>query len=280
VAELQYSTQALNVLNRFHGTHYVVFVEGEDDVPFWAALFEKAGEADVAFLPVGGAKELDKLMSKILAEDARIVVARDSDYSAFMSSRCLHSRVVYTYGYAIENTMYCPFAVNRAIRKACRDTRDRLALIQAFFDEFCLQSKELLVFDMANARFGRGVTVMGKSCRGFLKGPHSTALSRTKVSAHIRAIRPKFTFDEVSMSRQLCRNDHRTLRHKIKGHFLTHALLNVVRMELRQARGKSSFPHEALYHSLVDACAVCGQDCTEWDTTKAAIGGAVRSLCL
>ncbi len=276
--ELQYSAQALNVLSLFYGVRYVVFVEGDDDVPFWGSLFAKAGETDLEIAPVGGAKELDNRISTIVEEDARIVVGRDCDYSPFTSSRSSHPRVLYTYGYAMENTMYCPCAVNRATKKACRDRRDRLALIEAFFNEFCRRSEDLLVFDLANARFGKGVKVIGNNCCRFLTGRRSTVLSLTKISAHLQAIMSKFTDNELSESRQLCRKDRRTLRHKIKGHFLTHAVLNFVRRELRQARRKDTFPLEALYQSLVDACAVCAQDCSEWDATKEAIDQAVRSL--
>lgn len=276
--ELDYSTQALNVLSLFYGVRFVVFVEGVDDVPFWGFLFQKAGETDLEISTVGGVEELDKLISRIVAEDARIVVGRDCDHLPFTSARCSHPRVVYTYGYSIENTMYCPFALNRATKKACRDRKVRLPLIEAFFDEFCHRSEELLILDVANARFGKGIEVIGDNCCRFLVGSRSIALSQTKISAHLQVIRPKFTGKQLSKSRQLCRKDRRTLRHKIKGRFLTHAVRNFVKKQMRQAKKKDTFSLETLYQSLVEGCVVCAEDCTEWDATKAAIDGAVRSL--
>lgn len=38
---LDYSLEALNLLNAFHQVDKVVYVEGQDDVPFWEFLFKK-----------------------------------------------------------------------------------------------------------------------------------------------------------------------------------------------------------------------------------------------
>ena len=41
--EWGYETSALNVLDRFHESDFVIYVEGDEDSIFWSSLFKKAG---------------------------------------------------------------------------------------------------------------------------------------------------------------------------------------------------------------------------------------------
>lgn len=50
---LDYSLEALNLLNAFHQVDKVVYVEGQDDVPFWEFLFKKFTNLNIYIEDVG-----------------------------------------------------------------------------------------------------------------------------------------------------------------------------------------------------------------------------------
>ena len=60
MSDIQYSTDALNVLSDFYGVDTLVYVEGDDDVIFWQAIFEKFASRSVRFESVGGDAALAK----------------------------------------------------------------------------------------------------------------------------------------------------------------------------------------------------------------------------
>lgn len=54
---LDYSLEALNLLNAFHQVDKVVYVEGQDDVPFWEFLFKKFTNLNIYILRMWGERE-------------------------------------------------------------------------------------------------------------------------------------------------------------------------------------------------------------------------------
>lgn len=118
--EWGYDTSALDVLDKFHESNFIIFVEGDEDVIFWSSLFDKAGIHNYHIDSADGIKELKKIMSQILNENARVIVACDSDYSILLNTLPNHKRIISTYGYSIENTMYCPKIINSVINKLSR----------------------------------------------------------------------------------------------------------------------------------------------------------------
>lgn len=39
--KLEHSNEGSSVLNQFYGTRVVLYVEGDDDIPFWNELFKR-----------------------------------------------------------------------------------------------------------------------------------------------------------------------------------------------------------------------------------------------
>lgn len=40
MGELSYSNEANNLLNRFYGVEKILYVEGDDDIPFWEIILK------------------------------------------------------------------------------------------------------------------------------------------------------------------------------------------------------------------------------------------------
>ncbi len=65
MAKLEYSVGAKNVLTRFYRVDKMLYVEGDDDVPFWEFMFEKFADFNVEVQEVGGKEELRKYVKLI-----------------------------------------------------------------------------------------------------------------------------------------------------------------------------------------------------------------------
>ena len=106
---LEYSRDAVNVLSKFHETDFIIYVEDEDDKYFWDTIF-KLNEVKFTyyFEPVNGCVALDDKIEKIIRFELgeSILVARDSDYIVLSNKAKENDRVIYTYGYSIENCIF------------------------------------------------------------------------------------------------------------------------------------------------------------------------------
>lgn len=198
----RYSTSALSALNQFHDCNCMVFVEGSDDELFWEMICECAEMSGVRIESVGGRTQLDEYTEKILTENAPIIVACDSDYSTVLRNGVDHPQIVRTYGYSIENTMYCPPSLNRFVRKLARSRRDFTPTARAWLDEFCESSQRLLVFAVANERYAKGISVFPDSCARFLTSRHSEKLSPTRIEEYLDSIANEFS-DRLACPRSM-----------------------------------------------------------------------------
>lgn len=114
-AEWGYSTDAINVLDKFHEAHFILYVEGDDDETFWSSLLNRIGIRHYHIESAGGIQELKKIMRQITNDNANVIVACDGEYSILLDNLPKHDRIISTYGHSIENTMFCPFTINRNI---------------------------------------------------------------------------------------------------------------------------------------------------------------------
>jgi hypothetical protein len=184
-SENTYSTDALNVLDQFYGVKYLIYVEGEDDIPFWSSLFDKSGVTDYYIDDVGGINNLRNVMLKIINEDAQVMVACDSGYSIWLDNLHIHQRIIKTYGYSIENTMYCPHIINYVIRKLSRKSKDLYTEIADWYKIFSDICKALIIFDLAREKYGKSFTVYGSNCCRYLRARHSYNIDASKVETYI-----------------------------------------------------------------------------------------------
>jgi hypothetical protein len=114
-----FSAEALETKSLMLDTDFSVYVEGKDDILFWESLFEKEGITNFHIEEVGGYVFLGPYMNKIVNDNANIIVACDTHLSDFLGFDYQHERIIRTFGYSIENTMYNKIRINLIIRKYC-----------------------------------------------------------------------------------------------------------------------------------------------------------------
>ena len=230
MSSLNYSTSALNVLKRFYRIEFVVYVEGIDDKVFWEIFFKKAGVGECFIKELGGINNIEKKMKQILDEDAQVIVACDCGHTPYLSNYPRHERIITTFGHSIENTTYCFRTINRTINKLSRNAKDMTQIIQEWITMFSEKAKPLLIYDIANLVFGKSIQVFGENCCRFLTRKGSHDLSQQKIDEFLKTIRPYFEEKEVQECDRMVGEDERDLWYLIKGHFLTNAVLNYIRV--------------------------------------------------
>jgi hypothetical protein len=276
-----YDTDALNVLDKFHQANFVIYVEGGDDICFWSTLLDKAGITDFYIDYAGGIEELEKLMWQIINEDARVIVACDSHYSFVLGAPNVHNRIIRTFGYSIENTMYCPNIINHVIDKLSRTKEERQVIISHWMGEFCNNAKTLLIYDLANEKYSKSIEVMGNKCSRFLLSPTSTKLDDNKVTAHIDGIKMYFKLEELTDCEKLIDDCGKELKYIIKGCFITNGVINLVKKTVKICRGSNPvIPLDNFYALVSDGCKICTSKCEDFDTVKKHIQNAIASVRL
>lgn len=108
MSDLFYSDDALNVRNVFLRVKTIVYVEGDDDVPFWEEVFSRIPEASFEIETAGGSNQLDLYIDKIVSGHLQAVAARDSDFLRHLGNTKDDPRILYTFGYSIEKfALHC-----------------------------------------------------------------------------------------------------------------------------------------------------------------------------
>lgn len=278
-AECSYSSDALNTLARFHRVKFVVYVEGPDDVAFWASLFDKSGISEYYVDYAGGIQELEKIMAQIIQDDAQVIAACDAHYSLLLGTLPNHDRIISTFGHSIENTMYCPHIINRVIRKLSRNLNDYINSITACYTAFCASATLFLIYDLAREKYDKSVQVCPDNCSRFLKSHYSYHLDDTKIRDYIAQRKSDFCDAEIKASEILIGQSTIEIRYIIKGHFITNAIINFIKASVKNFTGKRPvIPVNLLYALTSDGCMPCEGQCHEFITYRDKITKALQSL--
>lgn len=237
--DFTFSNDALSVKGAFYNKEVTIYVEGIDDPLFWNEVL-KLVDKNAHIEDVGGCYELDKYIKKIIEENADFYVATDRDHRDFENENHLDvERILFTYGHSIENTMYKCNSINDIIIKYSKkinlDLTDEIQTILADFEN---KVNDLLIYDIASKRLGRGVGVFGDSCARFLKNKNSTELCPTKINEFILTIQHRFTQEELDKTHTLITENERPHWFLVKGHFTTLLVVNIIKKYVRVHRGK------------------------------------------
>jgi Protein of unknown function (DUF4435) len=234
----EYSTDALEVKGAFYNKEITIYVEGIDDPIFWTEILKLVNK-EAYIEDVGGCNELEKYIKKITEEDAEFYIATDRDHSDFLNeNHLLSERILFTYGHSIENTMYKCNSINEIIVKYSRKVNLNLKFeIQNILTNFENKVDDLLVYDIANRRYGRGIKVFGNTCARFLKNKNSTELCETKINQFILTIKDNFTEEEIQNTNQLINNISKSKWYLVKGHFISLLIINIIKKYTKMHRG-------------------------------------------
>ena len=271
------SIAAQNVEARFYNKLGIVYVEGDDDLIFWAQYFDPKS---FEIRKVDGCKNLEDYEDDILHHGLKCIVAKDADYSSYISTTNKHPLIVCTLSHSIECVMYCPYNVNACLKKLARSFDDHVAEIKQIYEEFFADAKEIITYDIANIVFGVGCSVCGDSCIPFMESNHSIKVSGDKRKAFIEKISPSFTKEQIEKAKQLMDSDKRELRQITKGHFQTSFVANLLKKMTSQITQDKApaISNDALFALLITCFAECSQDCEERNVIRQRVTGAVAAL--
>ena len=255
MANLEYSPEALSNKSLFYNKKISVYVEGEDDILFWNSLFEIANfEAHIE--DVGGKNELKKYINSIIYENSDFVVATDLDYLEFLfkQKKISHNRIVTTYGHSIENTMYCFQKINKIISNLSRKKINIVDEIEEWAHSFTNDVFELIIYDIANERYNKGVSVLPNACNRFLINNNSISIDKNEVETKIQEIYDSFIEIEINSVKRLRKKIKKENWYIIRGHFLTNAIINYIKKRVFEFTGKlpNGLSKDILYGFTID----------------------------
>ena len=260
---LQYSEDALNVKAFFYNKRWMVYVEGKDDIVFWNEIFSEISN-DFQIQEVDGYSNLIPYMDSIIAGTSYSVVARDRDHSYYLDNdRYSNDCIITTYGYSIENTMYCRCNINNTIKKLARKTNDFSIEIDSWYNDFCHKSLKLLPYDIINYLYGKGISCFGDTCHKFLVSNHSEFLDDKKINSFIEENKSRFTEQEIDEVNRKIEADSRENQFKIKGHFLTNGVINLIKKQVQNMNKTVVLSNDAIYALMVTCHKRCSQSCLD-----------------
>jgi subtilase family serine protease len=236
---LSYSTDALDTLTLFHEMEFVIFVEGDDDEGFWLRVFELAGFTRFTVKIAGGSEEIDKYTDSIISGGADIIVARDSDYLGILSKRIDHPRVIYTYGYSIENTLFHPAIISRVLATYCHTLSIYEAEIEAEMDQFFRHFICLIVYDIANRSAMSGNSVLGRTCHIYLRRDSSLDAKVDYIENKCQQLQKSISKDQFNEAFAIMQSSGHSLRSIINGHILTHVAIIIFKSIFRRVKHKA-----------------------------------------
>ena len=250
MGDFVYSSGALNVLERFHRVDVVVHVEGEDDVVFWSQIFELFSELKAEFISVGSCSELDRRIALIESGAMRGIAARDCDYLRIREALSCHPRVLYTYGYSIENTLYCLTSIKSMLRVACKSHVDMTEECMEWI--FCFSSEffEIFKLDVASELGACGLAVLGDNCSRYMESESSPKPSPEKIKSKRLDVALRIPEAVVRAVDELVVGEEVTLPRWLRGHFLASGVQKFISQRARRLGRKASVAHEHLLRRL------------------------------
>ena len=249
---LEYSVSALEAKSLFYNKDIVVYVEGKEDTLFWDYLFE-IGEVEAHIEDVGGNNEIEKYIDSIIDNNADFYVACDRDHSEFLEDKKSHSRILKTFGYSIENSMYNTVELEKVISKLCKQKLDISSELSTWTEEFSNSVYELIKLDVANHKFKKGISIFGDNCYPFLTNQNSHKICSVKTNTFIDKVKNHFSKEELEEVENLITQSKKDFWFMIKGHFITHAIMNLIKYYVKKNTGSStSVTLDMLYTLTVD----------------------------
>lgn len=252
MGNLIHSPQAANVLHRFHRVKYVVFAEGQDDIPFWDKILTLCGLDKFVIKPAGGCQGLDSYIDSIINNNANIIVVRDCDLTDFIGNQHIHRRVIYTYGYSIENSLFHPKNISAVIANYSREANSSelfnevYAIVKRNIEIF----EPLIVLDLTSQIYNLGISVYPNSLSRFFTG-ESYIASESAVSDYVNSIYGNFLDKQVGEAKRRINKRKKSNFFTIKGHLLDCIIFKILRYKARKSRRKINISSDGLYASSI-----------------------------
>lgn len=234
MSDFSWSANALNVLNHFHEVEFIVFVEGQDDVPFWDIVISHFTTKKFQVKSAGEKSTLKKYLRKRTLE-SNYLIAMDSDYDQ-LNGELNNQEVMLTYGYSIENTLITPSVIQDLIATHSRVQKNSIEIdsVKKWIDEFEIIIEALLAADILNRE--RKITdkqVIPDNAARFYEG---SALFPQVHKINTYLVQHGFDIEELSCRERL---QHFTVFEILKGHFVFSSVFIFIKNKIDSYREKS-----------------------------------------
>lgn len=252
MANLAYSSDAINALSKFYRCDTIIYVEGDDDEIFWATVFQRCAEVKIVAQSLGGSSELDKFIERIVGEDLSVLAARDSDFVVTANRHFSDARIIYTFGYSIENTLYTEQAIAKLAQVWCKGKRGSGARdCSEWLAELNLHVEGLTAHDMANYFHDCGVSVTGDSFARFAKKGAPHEVDSQKISRHLAKVGEVISSDMLDTALAARRDGSPPMAAFLRGHFLASAVAQFLMHRIASAGLASKISYDGLFVSAI-----------------------------
>lgn len=254
--DFSFSSEAQNIKALFYNKKVMVYVEGDDDIPFWNYYFP----SDICQIEcVGGCENLTEKIDNIERGLLKCIVACDADYSFYHDDVQEHKLVVRTESHSIECVLYCPYKLNDLLQKHSRRIVDFTPSIISKYQQFETDIEELVLYDITNDVYKKGTQILGNSCQRFLYNEKSACVDLDKIRNFLSEKREYFAPEELQTIKNKMNQDSRCMREIAKGHFQTSFVINLIKEEAYAVNRnkKTNLSEDYLYSTLVhcpDSC--------------------------
>ncbi len=279
MGSLAYSSDALNVLNRFHRVETIVHVEGEDDVVFWSSVFEIFTDKKIEFLPSGNSTELDKKIRLIEEGVLDSLAARDSDYLLFTTGQSNSAKVIYTHGHSIENSLHYPCSVNTVTKIVCRTASDYSRSCSEWMTEFADMTLPLLQLEIANEIAGTGIAVLGSNCSRYRRNGTAAVVCGEAVESRVVQVTPSIPSEARVAAEAIVADANFDARRWLRGHFLASGVQKLISNHLKRSGKKGNVAYENLFgQSILCLKAIFAANPSEREYYKNKVEAALASV--
>ena len=252
MAELEYSTEARNILNQFYGVENIVYVEGEDDIAFWEHLFEKLAGIRIKAEEAGGKDKLQVRIEEIREGSANYFVAMDSDFDWLLDVES-HPQIFSTFGYSMENTIISDSSLQRLISRVAKVSKHQVdkEKCQEWLSNLEAEVHSLVLADAVNRQQNLSLTVISDNCDRFLVSKNSCNLSSKKITSHLGNL--SISIEDEFRDEFEAKMDARGLNvvDVLRGHFLISAAFRFVKEYVAELKTVISISREMLFGSLM-----------------------------
>lgn len=251
MAELDYSVDALNARSAFFRVKTIIYVEGEDDILFWHEIFSQVTKEAFEVEPAGGAEQIDRYIGDIESGELHAIAARDSDFLKKIPDQHNHPRVVYTYGYSIENSLYISQALHQLTKSWCRSVDLNFDECDNWLNDFAQKIAPLVHLDLANYLNGGGVSTIGDNCTRFMKESAPDCICNRKVSHHFETAKKEIPNEKIIQAQEILDATKPSIINNIRGHFLASAILKYIVEKSKKTGRKANISNDSLYAAAV-----------------------------
>lgn len=255
--DFDYSTEAKNVKNQFYGVEKLVYVEGDDDVPFWEFVFEKLADFTVEVGSVGGKAGLKKHIEPIVSNTAEYLVAMDSDFDHFIEAE-KHPNIISTYGHSIENTLINNKTIYRIIKNVAKLSIKEVPKksYELWLKNLNETIKPLVLLDLINDTEGLGFKIFPEHFNNnntFMKSKNSCEFCKDKINNHIEQLSIKVSKKKLKEKEKLLDEKGLNYYDIFRGHFFISAVIKFIKVQVKKFKKNASISLEMLYSNLMTA---------------------------